>query len=66
VNIPARRLKLTLACNEIDRRLQRDPVGQGVALSEGTYALEVDPLRVIYTISEADRIVEISLLRMKL
>ncbi len=47
------------AANEIDRRLRRPPVPAGAA-SGAVYRLRVAPLEVVYSISDADRRVDIS------
>ncbi len=54
---------VTKATNEIDASLAADPLNQGGELSEGIRFFLVPPLRVIYSVKELDRIVEVSLVR---
>ena len=54
------RQEITTAQAEIDRVLARDPLGHGVHISEGLYALEKHPLRVLFEISEHDRLVTVT------
>jgi mRNA-degrading endonuclease RelE of RelBE toxin-antitoxin system len=43
-----------------DQLLAADPVGNGHPLSEGLYRLTVPPLKLIYTIDEQNRRVEVA------
>jgi hypothetical protein len=54
---------ITLATQEIDNSLSIDPGLKGGELKEGIRFFLAPPLRVLYTISESDRIVEIVLVR---
>jgi hypothetical protein len=57
------RAALTEAANTIDQVLGTDPGPKGKAVSEGLYTLHVPPLHVLYSFSEADRIVEVASVR---
>ena len=50
---------VTVAADEIDRVLATDATDQGVNVSEGLRALFVQPLRVLFTASDEDRIAEV-------
>ncbi len=52
-------LAVTRAQAEIDRLLERDPVGNGRHLSEGLYRLHVPPLAVTYTIDTEQKLVKV-------
>ena len=51
------------AANVIDDSLASDPWNQGGELKEGIRFFLAPPLRVLYSIKEADRIVEVVLVR---
>jgi hypothetical protein len=55
----ANRQAITAAQARIDRLLAVDPLGHGVAVSEGLYALEVHPLRALFEIAEAEKSVTV-------
>jgi hypothetical protein len=55
----ADRAALTQAQASVDRLLAKDPIGNGIALSEGIYAIEVPPLRVLYEVNEGARSVKV-------
>jgi plasmid stabilization system protein ParE len=59
----ATRRAITAAQATIDRLLASNPLGNGVAVSEGLYAVIAHPLRVQYEISEADRAVTVVSIR---
>lgn len=50
---------VTAAAHFIDQELAVDPLSKGTELSEGLRALFAPPLRVLFCVSEADRIVEV-------
>ncbi|HMP08312.1 MAG TPA: hypothetical protein PJ982_18335 [Lacipirellulaceae bacterium] len=52
------------AANEIERKLSRDPTRYGLPIKEGLYSIEAPPLRVLFEIREADRIVEVACARL--
>lgn len=59
------RRAVTAAQAQVDRLLAFDPLGNGVPVSEGLYAIDVCPLRALFKISDADRrvtVVSVSLL----
>ncbi len=43
---------ITSAQAEIDRRLASDPLGNGTLLSEDLYAIAINPLRVVYELTD--------------
>ena len=51
--------KVTVAAYQIDEALKRDTITEGVELSEGLYAIERSPLRVILEVLSDDRIVRV-------
>jgi hypothetical protein len=53
------RRSITEAANTIDRELAFDPGLKGEAVEEGLRELMVTPLRVLYSWSELDRLVEV-------
>ena len=53
------RSAVTAAADEIDRVLVTDANAQGVDVSEGLRAIFVHPLRVLFTVSDEDRMVEV-------
>jgi plasmid stabilization system protein ParE len=55
---------ISAAAYAIDQELADDSLGKGIELSEGLRAYFSPPLRVLYTVREDDRIIEI--LRVKL
>src|SRR5262245_42939321 len=52
------------AADSIDSSLANDPTSKGTHLSEGLYSLDRPPLRVLYSVSEADRLVEVADVRL--
>ena len=50
---------ITSATHAIDRELGSDAESKGEVLSEGLRSLNVPPLRVIFTVSTDDRLVEV-------
>lgn len=60
---PTLRTEITRACYEIDRKLSTTPQECGASLAEGLLILEVFPLRIVYSISVADRQVEVDAVR---
>ncbi len=48
---------------EIDRQLTTQPRLKGEAVSEGLRALNVPPLRVLFSVTDDDRLVEVSVVR---
>ena len=53
------RSAITSATHAIDRELAEDAASKGEDVSEGLRSLTVPPLRVIFAVSEDDRIVEV-------
>jgi hypothetical protein len=53
------RADVTAAVDLIDRQLAEDAPIQGAELSEGLRALVAPPLKVIFSVREGDRIVEV-------
>jgi hypothetical protein len=53
------RNEVTSAVASIDKQLAVDATEQGDELSEGLRALLVPPLKVLFTVRESDRIVEV-------
>ncbi len=53
------RQAVTDAQSTIDKLLARNPLGQGAVRSEGLYVIEVRPLRTLFEVSDADRIVTV-------
>jgi hypothetical protein len=47
------------AIHRVDTLLRFDPIRLGDELHEGLYCLEVAPLRVLYEVSEEDRLVRV-------
>ncbi|MBV9125892.1 MAG: hypothetical protein JO112_21285 [Planctomycetes bacterium] len=54
------RAAVTAAQNQIDKLLERDPVGNGQHRSEGLYRIDVSPLSCTYTIDDVGRRVEVT------
>lgn len=57
------RSAVAAATHEIDRQLTTDPALKGEPLREGLRALNVPPVRVLYSVSDDDRIVEVAVVR---
>lgn len=55
--IAADRNGVTMAQDQIDHRLAADPLGQGKALPDGLYVIQVSPLRVVF---ESTKLIEVS------
>lgn len=55
--------EISKASHEIDRLLAIDAERRGETLREGMRALEIAPLRVVYSVREEDRIVEVAFVR---
>lgn len=55
----ANRQAVTTAQARIDRLLATDPLGHGIAISEGLYAVEVHPLRALFEIAETEKCVTV-------
>lgn len=53
------KMEITKTQAEIDRRLTVSPFQFGTELSEGIYVIEVLPLRVLFEISESNRLVNV-------
>jgi hypothetical protein len=58
------RWAVTAAQTTVDRLLATDPLRNGTHVSEGLYALEVDPLRVQFEVSEGNRVVTVVSVRL--
>ncbi|MBW3543774.1 MAG: type II toxin-antitoxin system RelE/ParE family toxin [Planctomycetes bacterium] len=54
---------ITKASHAIDVELAVDPSRKGSPLREGLRVLEIPPLRVLYSVQDADRIVEVLSIR---
>jgi hypothetical protein len=63
---PSLRSDITRACHEIDRKLSTTPLESGASLAEGLLILDIFPLRVVYSVSTADRRVEVDAIRLVL
>ena len=59
VNQPDERRNISMAQNQIDRLLTRDPLGYSSMLSEGLYAIVVQPLRIIFEVSNTEMSVRV-------
>lgn len=57
------RKEVSKASREIDRLLANDAGRRGKPLQEGLRALDIAPLRVIFSVKEEDRIVEVAFVR---
>ena len=57
------RNEVTAAVRALDHQLASDAPLQGADVSEGLRALVVPPLKVLFAVREADRIVEVLLVR---
>ena len=53
------RSAVTAAANAIDTLLASNPANTGIDLTEGLRALAEPPLRVLFSVREADRLVEV-------
>lgn len=53
------RAAVTAAANVIDQTLRVDASAMGIAISEGLRALFAPPIRVLFAVRDADRIVEV-------
>lgn len=53
------RIAVTNAADAIDNELSEDAILKGSALSEGLHSEFMPPLKVIFTVSEEDRLVEV-------
>ena len=51
------------AANRIDALLQYDPHTKGEPVTEGLRSLDAPPLRVLYSVAESDRLVQVVLVR---
>jgi mRNA-degrading endonuclease RelE of RelBE toxin-antitoxin system len=58
------RQAVTRASDAVDRMLAGDPVAQSFDVREGLRGLRVPPLRVIFLVREADRIVDVVRVRL--
>ncbi len=59
----ADRTAVTAAVDWLDRELAEDAPSKGIELREGLRALFVPPLRVLFAVREADRVVEVLRIR---
>jgi hypothetical protein len=59
----ANHLAVTAAAHFIDSELSQDALSKGMEITEGLRALLAPPLRVLFTVNEGDRIVEVVLIR---
>lgn len=53
------RQAITVAQARIDRLLATDPLRNGIALSEGLYAIDIHPLRAVYEVSDVNQTVTV-------
>jgi hypothetical protein len=58
-----RRKEVSKASYEIDQLLAIDAERRGESLHEGMRALEISPLRAIFSVNEKDRTVEVAFVR---
>jgi len=52
---PAQRAAVNAGSRELDRRMARDPIGEGNHLSEGLYQIHAHPFTAFYTVDEDNR-----------
>ncbi len=53
------RRAVTAAQARIDQLLTVDPLGNGIPVSEGLYAIEVHPLRALFEVIDTDKSVKV-------
>jgi hypothetical protein len=53
------RQAVTAAQARIDRLLAANPLGNGAPRGEGLYVIDVHPLRALFEVSAADRVVKV-------
>jgi hypothetical protein len=53
------RKAVTTAAHAIDERLSQDAATKSVEIAEGLRALIVPPLRILFSVDEGDRVVEV-------
>ncbi|HZW33281.1 MAG TPA: type II toxin-antitoxin system RelE/ParE family toxin [Isosphaeraceae bacterium] len=51
---------VTAAAHVIDVELSQDAAGKGVEISEGLRAFFAPPLRILFSVDEGDRVVEVA------
>ena len=54
------RSAITGAANLVDRQLAVDPSNRGVYVSENLWRIDIEPLRVYFSIAQDDRLVEVT------
>lgn len=57
---------ITSAANAIDIALRDDPLGKGIILDHRKYELYLYPLRVLFKVTESDRLVQVLTIRLDL
>jgi plasmid stabilization system protein ParE len=57
------RAAVTIAAAQIESFLRTDPILNGTEAKEGLWGLSQPPLRVLFTVYEADRLVEVVLVK---
>jgi hypothetical protein len=57
------RSAVTIAAAQIERLLRADPTHSATEVSEGLWGLSRPPLRILFTVNEADRLVEVVMIR---
>jgi hypothetical protein len=60
---PSNRAAVTVAAHFIDSELSHDASSRGAFVAEGLRALLAPPLRLLFTVNEGDRMVEVVLIR---
>lgn len=50
---------ITAATHSVDQKLGSDAARKGEELAEGLRSLNIPPLRIVFTVSEDDRLVEV-------
>lgn len=55
---------VTTASEEIDQALQNDAVTKGKPLAEGLRVYDAPPLRAVFSVRDADRVVEVARIRL--
>ncbi len=55
----ANRQAVTAAQARIDHLLAANPLGNGIPVSEGLYAIEIGPLRALFEVIEASKSVKV-------
>jgi hypothetical protein len=57
------RESVTVAAEQIEHLLRDDPTSNALEVSEGLWGVSRPPLRVLFNVSDADRLVEVVMIR---